>query len=87
VITPPTRLNHSTQLNWRRALWSLSWPVESSRAGRCDGGAENAGHEIAIHESAAKMQRWKTRDMKNARNTEYGKPKVQKRSDYEDAIR
>ena len=29
----------------------------------------------------------KTRDMENARNTEYGKPKVQKRSDYEDAIR
>jgi len=26
----------STQLNWRRALWSVNWPVELSRVGQCD---------------------------------------------------
>jgi len=33
------------------------------------------------------MQWWKMRDMESVRNTEYRNPKVQKRSDYEDAPR
>jgi len=32
VITSPER----TQLNWRRALWSLRWPVELSSVGYAD---------------------------------------------------